>query len=93
MNFVLKAMIIESSCCQLQHSNNLSNKSYHQGTRARDLHILFKQHDPIRTWAYRYTVVRIRGVNRAEISGPARKICFSARPGPARNQCIIKFVL
>ena len=30
-----------------------------------------------------------RGVNRAEISGPARKIFF----GPARNQCIIKFVL
>ena len=25
-----------------------------------------------------------RGVNRAEISGPARKILFSARPGPAR---------
>ena len=34
-----------------------------------------------------------RGVNRAEISGQARKILFSARPGPARNQCIIKFVL
>ena len=36
-----------------------------------------------------------RGVNRAEISGPARKFFFfgSARPGPARNQCIIKFVL
>ena len=30
-----------------------------------------------------------RGVNRAEISGPARKFFF----GPARNQCIIKFVL
>ena len=31
-----------------------------------------------------------RGVNRAEISGPARKNFFF---GPARNQCIIKFLL
>ena len=36
-------------------------------------------------------VLFIRGVNRAKISGPARKNFF--RPGPARNQCIIKFVL
>lgn len=34
-----------------------------------------------------------RGVNRAKISGPAREIFFSARPGPARIQCITKFVL
>ena len=38
-------------------------------------------------------VICTRGVNRAEISGPARKILFSARPGPARNQCIIKILL
>ena len=35
--------------------------------------------------------VYIRGVNRAEISGPQN--CFFFWPGPARNQCIIKFVL
>ena len=29
-----------------------------------------------------FKVVYTRGVNRAEISGPARKIVFSARPGP-----------
>ena len=38
----------------------------------------------------------IRGVNRAEISGPARKIFFSARPGPQSMYykiCTVQFFL
>ena len=38
-----------------------------------------------------YATICTRGVNLAEISGPARKFFF--RPGPARNKCIIKILL